>query len=217
LSAEVYVEFAKRRSSRDILDEQAEDFTKSVEELRALARRAASAGSATPQRDNAPTPPNAESHTLTRETGIPKLSPRWRFDEFLMSVWLRNDCERTIRDYDIHIQFDLRDGWLVTAKDNAQPRGGFQSHEDVSRVPGLRVARLHAATLHPGFGGRLMPGMVAQVGQYMLLVPEGYLEGEQGEKLSWAVYLDDSPASRGEIDLTEAVRTLRTSDAIQET
>jgi hypothetical protein len=50
-----------------------------------------------------------------------------RYRKVRLTVMLRNSGERTIREYDMHLDFDLPPDWVVVHRDDFQPRGGFSA------------------------------------------------------------------------------------------
>lgn len=211
LSGQLDVHLAARRLATAVLDEQHKDYQQSLEGLASTIAEAEQKGRLTPlHSDPSDSLPVRRLQAELRHQGQ-SLSPRLRFDEWLMTIVLKNTSERTIRDYDVHLEFGIPEGWLVTTRDDIQPRGGFHSEDDVKNAQGLRETRLNALALHPAFGGRLMPGMSADLARYLLLVPEGASLASTTAGISWQVYLDDSAPSRGEIDLIETLRRMRSA------
>jgi hypothetical protein len=207
LSAELNIAFTIRRLATTFLSEQREDFNRELAGLAAILERVHDPAGSTVESADPSLGPRMEQRKSEIEAADRDLSHRWRFDEFFMSIALTNTCERTIRDYDIRISLNIPDFWLIATRDDIQPRGGFQSAEDAKAARGPREIHIHASTLHPAFGGRVLPGMSADVARYLLLVP-----GEEAERdnieaaLTWIVYLGDSPASQGQVNLEPVLR-----------
>lgn len=130
-----------------------------------------------------------------------------RFDEIRLTVMLRNNGERTIREYDIHLDFDLPPDWLVVRRDGVQPRGGFSEVVEAHAAKPLQD-QIVAADTSLSSSGRLLPQASSRLRVYFLLVPEGTrMEGALAT-LRWTVYLDNSPPSRGDIDLVPELRSM---------
>lgn len=204
LTAQVKATLALRRSAQTLQDEQLEDYLGNVAGLRSGLTETRERS---PEHEMSLRPPSVSAWSkVDKQTLLQELTPRVRFDEVRLTISMRNLGDRTIREYDMQMYFDTPPDWSVVRRDDAQPRGGFSTADEACAT---RLGQDEIVSdARWSISHRLLPGASTTVREYLLLVPEcAPLEGSFSV-LRWAVYLDNSPPSRGEIDLLPELRSI---------
>lgn len=204
LTAQVEVRLALRRSAQALQNEQLEDYLADVAGLRSGLTGTAEHS---PEHGTLPRPPSITAwSTAEKQILLQDLIPRARFDEIGLTIGMRNLGERTIREYDMQLYFDHPPGWSVVRRQNVQPRGGFSTTDEAHATKLAHDEIVSDARWHVSH--RLLPGASTIVRKYVMLIPERALLTGLFSTLRWAVHLDNSPPSRGEIDLLPELQSI---------
>lgn len=143
---------------------------------------------------------------LVRDLEIRAKLPRWDYDEFSCHLIIANSGEVTIRDFMLALVFETPFKVFQLRTDPPYLGDRSQYQEAQTGVPvRFRFLKLEAmghAIVNPE--KKIFPGdrEFFPKSRGVIEIPHGRVREQCGCSLSWAIYLDDTPASYGVIDLS---------------
>jgi len=133
---------------------------------------------------------------------------RYPCDEYECRFLLRNVGERTIHDFEVHIEITSAVGYGASTDSKLQPPGGFFGPQHLA--DNCRRVEIHGAMasfLRAPTPTKVFPGSELPLGSAYAFVPSAQLIPPDSLTATWRVFLDDVYPRSGTIDIgSEIVR-----------